>query len=88
MHEQRHEILTPLTDPLTFAGVAYGLNSSYTDRTGSVWRFDDTINASDGTRDMRCPDHCYVESLADVAMHWGPLKLHGAIPAHSLFCRV
>jgi hypothetical protein len=70
----RHDTFRPLIDPLEFTGVTYDLNSSYVDRTGSVWSFDDTISAVDGTWDMRTSDHCYAESLADVILNWGPLK--------------
>lgn len=77
----------PLEDPATFAGVTYDLNSSYEDRTGSVWSFEDTISSQDGTWDMSTPDHCNVESLAEVVLHWGPLKLHATRPSTSLFYR-
>jgi hypothetical protein len=79
--------LKPLTNPATFAGITYDLNSSYTDRDGALWSFEDTISAADGTWDMRGSDHCYVESLAEVVLNWGPLKLHGTRPKSSLFYR-
>lgn len=84
---QRHDILRPLTDPATFAGITYDLNSSYTDRDGTVWFFEDTISSADGTWDMRGSDHCYVESLAEVVLNWGPLKLHGTRSPSSIFHR-
>jgi hypothetical protein len=87
MAAERHDILIPLTDPATFAGITYDLNSSYTDRSGSLWFFEDTISAKDGTWHMRTSGHCYVESLADVVLNWGPLKLHATKPKSSLFYR-
>jgi hypothetical protein len=84
---ERHDILRPLSAPATFAGITYDLNSSYTDQTGSVWSFEDTISSQDGTWDMRTSDHCYVESLADVVLNWGPLKVHATRPMDSLFRR-
>lgn len=79
--------ISPLTDPAAFAGITYDLNSSYKDRTGSIWSFEDTISSEDGTWCMRTSDHCYVESLAEVVLHWGPLKLHCTIPTDSIFRR-
>lgn len=87
MPAERHDILSPLTNPATFAGVTYDLNSSYRDRTGSVWRFEDTISSQDGTWNMRTSDHCYVESLADVVLNWGPLTWCGTVPEDSIFYR-
>jgi hypothetical protein len=87
MATQRHDILRPLTDPATFAGITYDLNSSYTDRDGTLWSFEDSISSEDGTWHMRGSDHCYVESLAEVVLNWGPLKLHGTRSPSSLFYR-
>lgn len=79
--------IQPLTDPATFAGVTYDLNSSYMDRTGAVWSFEDTVSSQDGTWDMRGSGHCYLESLAEVVLNWGPLKVHGTRSADSPFRR-
>lgn len=57
----------------TFAGVLYD-HRSYTDRDGSVWFFEDTISAEDGTWHMSSSSDCYLNSLADVVLHWGPLR--------------
>ncbi|MGW3400172.1 phiSA1p31-related protein [Streptomyces zhihengii] len=76
-----------MTDPAEFAGITYDLNSSYTDRDGTLWFFEDSISEADGTWHMRGSDHCYVESLAEVVLHWGPLKLACTIPKSSLFYR-
>ncbi|MFB7359655.1 phiSA1p31-related protein [Streptomyces gardneri] len=83
----RHDVVMPLEDSAVFAGVTYDLNSSYTDRTGSVWRFEDTVSDADRTWDMSSSDHCYKESLADVVLNWGPLRVHATKPPTSLFYR-
>jgi hypothetical protein len=61
----------------TFAGVVYDLRRSYTDRNGSLWFFEDTTSTEDGTWYMSSSSDCYNHSLADVVLHWGPLKPHG-----------
>lgn len=67
-------------DAATFAGVTYDLNRSYTDRDGDVWFFEDTISAEDGTWHMSSSSDGCLNSLADVVLHWGPLKPHGHRP--------
>jgi hypothetical protein len=69
--------MKPLTDPASFAGVTYELNRSYIDWTGSVWFFEDTISAEDGTWHMSSSADCYLNSLADVVVNWGPIKAWG-----------
>ena len=61
----------------TFASVTYDLHRSYVDRDGDVWFFEDTISAEDGTWHMSSSADCYLNSLADVVLHWGPLKPYG-----------
>ncbi|WP_331756645.1 phiSA1p31-related protein [Streptomyces decoyicus] len=72
----------PLEDPATFAGITYDMNCAYEDRNGDVWFFEDTINAQDDTWNMSSSADCYLNSLADVVLHWGPLKPHGRRPHH------
>ncbi|MFD9427725.1 MULTISPECIES: phiSA1p31-related protein [unclassified Streptomyces] len=71
------------TSPATFANVTYDLNSSYVDRDGDVWFFEDTISAEDGTWEMRSSADCEAYSLADVILWWGPLKAYGRRPTTS-----
>lgn len=63
-------------DAFTFAGIAYDPQSSYTDRTGAVWFFEDTVSVEDGTQHMSSSADCYQNSLADVVVEWGPLTVH------------
>ncbi|MFJ1939087.1 phiSA1p31-related protein [Kitasatospora sp. NPDC088160] len=64
--------------PIVYQGTTYDIGSSYSDRDGTVWFFEDTVSSEDGTPHVSSSADAYLNSLARVIKEWGPLTLHCA----------
>ncbi|MEV7929651.1 phiSA1p31-related protein [Kitasatospora sp. NPDC088779] len=73
--------------PIVYQGTTYDIGSSYSDRDGTVWFFEDTVSSEDGTPHVSSSADAYLNSLARVIKEWGPLTLHCAGRRHSRLLR-